>query len=645
MFRTNSIKRQDLFVLLAILCIATLFRLGCLGITEFRYDEVYHTLMAKELVSGRSFPTLGVRSSMGTPHPPISIYVLALPYMLSSNPLIAAMFVAALNVAGVGLLWLLARRYFSQVTAGIAGLVYAFSPWAILHSRKVWQADYDTPFALAGLTLGLVGFVEGKRWAQSLCLPVLLIAAQIHYGAGVLLLLYPLLLWIGRKHLKLIALAVSFLLGGATLIPFAIGLEQSGEASSVYDLLIRRGIEIESFAPREQPWLDLAGLATGLRMETWIAPDGAVTGFGLGTETWVTPYRTADFLEAVPPYQFWTLIGVVMALGLARIWARYRYAALLVSVWVITPALILSLNQYLVWPYYQLPSVPALCLLAGVGMEWLGVCLRYNPVGKLAVTGVFGAILLTQGIWWYRALNYIDSHFVYGVGVPMGYMLEVRQQVAEYDDVVIVNQGIQPWAAMLNGEVTCVREVAIDSGGMLVFPEGPFAAVSLWGPGISRNMLYESDDPTLYPIFGGDGTYSVSVFDQAPEWLGLSLIELSPVSFDNGVQLTGYDLEPDRLTLEWVLPEARPESYQYFGHFLDASGERLGQVDPMFWPGGYWCEGDHLITWEDINRPQDTEILRVGLYIHEDGHYNYASVMDDAGNLLAPWIDIPLIEP
>ncbi|MEO8608446.1 MAG: glycosyltransferase family 39 protein, partial [Chloroflexota bacterium] len=138
MSSVNALQRRDWLVLVTVLIIAALLRLGEPGIVEFKHDEAMLSLMAQDMVSGKGIPFTGIPSSVGVPNPPISVYLLALPYALSSNPLFATMFIAALNVLGVGLLWWIAHRYIGRTAAILAALIYAVNPWAILYSRKIW---------------------------------------------------------------------------------------------------------------------------------------------------------------------------------------------------------------------------------------------------------------------------------------------------------------------------------------------------------------------------------------------------------------------------------------------------------------------------------------------------------------------------
>jgi hypothetical protein len=137
--------------------------------------------------------------------------------------------------------------------------------------------------------------------------------------------------------------------------------------------------------------------------------------------------------------------------------------------------------------------------------------------------------------------------------------------------------------------------------------------------------------------------YRLSQFDTAPGWDGPPLTSLeTPTAFGGGVQLTGYHLTSDKLFLEWRLPGPVDADYHYFAHFLNTADEKIGQRDNTLWPGRFWCAGDRLITWADIQLPEGTKTLRVGLYTLKNGGFINVPVVDSAGNPTGTWVDIPL---
>ena len=225
--------RRDLSSLLLIIVLAAALRLGRGDIVEYFHDDAMLATLALELADGLRFPLTGILSSTGIPNSPVSVYFLALPFALSSDPAVVIRFVMLWNTLGVTLLWLLARWQCGWRVALFAGVAYAVNPWAVLFSRKIWAQELHTPFIILGLLLLLKGFWarsnDGRlsRSAfigQSLGIPILLFGLQFHFAALPLALVVPLALWQGRRRLKTRVLIVAFVLSAAVCAPYALGL-------------------------------------------------------------------------------------------------------------------------------------------------------------------------------------------------------------------------------------------------------------------------------------------------------------------------------------------------------------------------------------------------------------------------------------
>lgn len=633
MLTINRVTRRDGLALLLILLLAALLRLGEPGVVEFLHDEAMLSLLAQDMADGKTFPLTGIPSSVGIPNPPASVYVLALPYALGADPPAATLFVAALNVIGVGLLWLIAHRYFSRTAALAAGLAYAASPWAVLYSRKIWAQDFHTPFVLLAVLLGLYGFVEGKRWAQILCLPVLLFALQIHFAAWALLPVFGVLLWLGRKTVSLPAFIMSLLLAALTLVPFLIGLSQTLQADpNRLSSALNRNTAPLTLTP--DALLATAHFATGLGLETVVAPE-----------------QPGDLLAANPPeVMSHLLVGMLALVGLIALLAvpeRRRFAPLLIA-WIGVPLVVFSLSWTPVYPHYLIASLPTLCLLAGIGLAALADVTPGEPQTTILFI-IFGTAVVIQSFWWRGLLPYLDTTDTPGgFGTPIHYLNDVRDALRPYEDVVVVSDGFEIrydqepaiWSAMLRGK-SCVRALAGD--GVAVFPAQPFAVLTAPNaPEQPVSGLYPTTNEQVFPLRPGEGAYRLNLLDTAPPWNGPALTAIESATFGGGIKLTGYALDSNRLYLEWRLPGRVDEDYHYFGHFLTAAGEKIGQRDNVLWPGRYWCAGDRLITWAEADIPADTALLRVGLYTLDTGAFANAPVLDAAGNPAGTWVDVPI---
>lgn len=655
MLKVNQIKRRDLISLLLILFVAAMMHLGEPDVVEFFHDEAMVSILAQEMADGEAFPTRGIVSSVGIPNPPTSIWVMAIPYLFTSDPLVATLFVATLNILGFGIQWLIAHRYFSPTVGLISGIADALTPWGILYSRKIWAQDYHTPIILLALLIGLHGFGEGKKWAQALCLPLLLFSLQIHFSAWALLPLYVWLVWIGRKHLSKTALIVSFFLSALVVAPYGVGLIQTFQQEP--DLLSN---------------LNRTEADSGLRLSDEALRYTFYMATGLGLETWIAPLEQDRFLANVPEVPvLWYLGGLLTLLGLPAVWVRYRKLAPFVLLWALLPTIVFTPTWTKVYPHYFIGAIPAYTILTAVGLEMVIRLTPNRQITRPALVSVFAIVMLTQGLWWRGTLRYVDANDLEigpgtsGFTTPVHYLLEVRDVVREYDDVVVVSDGMwvlfdaeaARWPAILRDYTRCVRTLPGD--GFAVFPDEPFAVITAPNaPDDALRNLYITPETITFDDRQGSPGYQVSTFESAPEWNGPPITALEPVRFENGVTLTGYAVNRNRVVLEWTLPEAPSRlffdglnyDYQYFAHLLGADGGTLQQRDGSFWPGRHWCAGDRLITWQYLDREGAEDestsptTLRVGMYRlgrgAEAGQYFPFNILDSMNNPAGQWVDI-----
>lgn len=657
MLAINSIQRRDWVVLLLILFVASVMRFGNAGVVEFFHDDAMLSTLAQEMVAGERFPLTGINSSVGIPNPPTSVYVMAIPFLVNSNPMTAIYFVMGLNVIGVGLLWLIAHRYFGRTVALIAGLAYALSPWAILYSRKIWAQDFHTPFVLFGILLGLYGFWEATKrddsdlkskwltsheWSQAWTLPVLLFAFQIHFAAWALLPIYPALVLTQWKRISWRAMFVSIILCILVMTPYAIGFYQTAQANPD-----QGNIEAVSTLASD----DSAFSSLSLRYLGFLA-----TGFGM--ETWLVPDNQTDMNQTVTQSGIWLIIAGMMLIGtglLAR--KRWRLLAPLVLVWAYLPAVALIPQWAGVYPHYFIASIPALMLLTGIGVAQISEIVPLKSLGSTIILVAFAFILLTQGMYWRGVLRYVDSHdMIYpSFTTPIHYLHDVEEQLADYDDVLVLSDGMAwdlhhesvVWAVMLADTASCVRTLIGD--GYAVFPDGEFAV--LQAPNMPENAvdgLYLTDNPILVPERDGGTGYAIHHWETAPIWEGVPINPIDPFWFEGDVLLTGYGIAEGVVVLEWQLPEAnRDLNYQWSIQPFDADGNKLGQADTSFWQGRHWCANDRLLTWQWYDIPDDTVTLDVFLYQlgnAQEARYINASILDELGNPINDHAQINLNE-
>ena len=618
--------RRGYWVALTILLLASAARLHQVILTDFAGDEGELSRMALDFVHGREFPTRGLFSSQGVYHPPAMVYVMAVPYAVSSHPLVAVIFVTLWNILGVALLFRIAHRCFGLRAAALAGITYAVSPWALLYSHKTFPQNIHTPFLLLAVWFGLKGFGQGRRWAQALFIPVFSLVSQIHLAGVALLPLVLFFAWMGRKKLHWGAVGIGFLLALLTIVPFLADL---GER----DFQQFRNLVSEDESEQEVNTLAfrrMVNFAAGLQLENYFTNDVHIPDF--------------EAAAGWRPKILWLALAGIMLLGMVVIWLkRTRPTAPLVIAWVFLPVLVTSTGAFFPLYHYLNLILPAQFLLIGVGAAWLSQAI---PVKKLTLPAL-GLILVTQTAWYAGAVGYAGEHYLgpHSYGQPLKDYLPVREHLLQYDDIINVGAGVntnlRTWGALLY-DAECVREIGLSVATTVVIPDGAFAvsfpedAQANLHDDLVRS-IYTSGRETLYPGRENVTPHRVYEFDSPPEWTGARLLPVDAPPFDNGARLVGYRHEADLLILQWTLAGKADQDYLYFAHYLDESGEKLGQIDVPFYPGDYWCAGDTVYLWIYSPLPEGAATIRIGMYsLNADGGYVNSHLPN------GDWLDLPV---
>jgi len=641
--------RRDLASLLLIVLLAAALRLGRSDVVEYFHDDAMLATLALELADGLSFPLVGILSSTGIPNPPVSVYLLAIPFALSSSPAFVIHLIMLWNVIGVALLWCLARRYCGGRIALIAGLLYAINPWAVLFSRKIWAQELHTPIILLGLLLLLYGFHESRAGrlrtrsvllAQCLSTPILLFGFQFHFASWPLLLLIPIAVWQGRKRIDARAFFVGISLSLIVVLPYVFGLTQTlaVDPTRISDALERSAARV--------PEISLASISAIAQLAS-----------GSGLEDWLAPDQAADLAAGYPPFSALSLVLLpALLIGLCTAYRRSRAIALLLSIWAFVPGLFLIVEWTPVYIHYFIPSIPAFAILIGYGGDsLLRLVARWPPL-QYTVWLTIALILALQVLQWIAALNFVDEqHVDYpGFTTPLTKLSPLRDELSGAEDVVVVAGGmswnlhheVAVWDTLLWDAVTCVRTIVAD--GYAVFPGRSFTAVIAPGaPSGFVTELYQNDSPEFFPTRRGGADYAHYQWQDAPTWSGARIRPIEPERFVNGPRLSGYGLEDDSVILEWQLPAQQiGADYQFSAQLYDAKGERVGQLDGRFWHGRHWCDGDRLLTWGPIEMDAGATTLKVALYRLGAGkdasRISNLDVLDAQGNPKGQSVDISL---
>ena len=221
MKKTNSmIKLRQNMPIIIILLIALFLRLYNLQYMEFKGDEAFNSIKALKFADNWEIPLTGSIGTTGINEPPIFIYLLAIPYFFSKNQVMAAGFIALLNVFGILICYLLVKKFYGKRAALIASAFYAASPWQIIFSRKIWAQDLLAFFAIVFLYFIFNAVYEKKKYHLIYALAALGILIQIHLSALYFFLVAAIAIIIHYKKLNKKYLFIGIILFLLTFSPY-----------------------------------------------------------------------------------------------------------------------------------------------------------------------------------------------------------------------------------------------------------------------------------------------------------------------------------------------------------------------------------------------------------------------------------------
>lgn len=652
---TARLRAAEWLALAAIMILALLLRLGMPAVVEFKQDEANLSLLAREMAQGRAFPLHSIDSSVGILQPPAPIYYFLPPYLFSSDPLFATQYVGLMAALAVLFSYFIARRYFGVTAALGAAALFAASPWAVVFSRKVWPADQLALLTVLTFGVGLLGMIEGKRWAQIIFLPALALVGQNHYLNFVLLLPAFYLLWQGRRRLTrhfwlgaLIALIISlpFLLGPA----FASLLEAFTSGG------LGRSESARSLALSGEALAGFAELLSGANLPLWAGD-----------------YR-ALFLERLPISPLLPLFHSVAALAaLAALWLVFRSLRqpdgrtpidVTLLLWVLCAPVATSITWFPEFnDHYLLPSHAAAYLCIGALIGDLGVALGKArrlmlAIGSFALIGIISLQTWTQ----LALLDFIGKYATpNGFGTPLGMYAAAREAILAQKPTQVLARldgqyiGYNEQASVWNFLLYDVPTVRFLQAGIEVYPAAPTLYISDRCDGEDGQTFYWRRDPIssvpegCFHITSSAPTFDDSTFTALPA-------AQQRVRFANSARITAFRWQPDSgcLALVWQADApargAVSDFFQTAVHFYNAAGARIADADGYFWNGRYWRSGDQIVRTfcSDAARARADEIntVRIGLYTIEDRRegrlFHNVDVLDADGIPIGQQFEISL---
>ena len=632
-------QKYELVLVVFVLVLACFLRLYDLGVTEFKADEARLLSLAWDMAEGDGVAVRGISSSVGVPNFPASVWVYALPLLVWKSVYGATFFTGLLNTVAVGLCYWLVRRYWGWQAAVAATLMFAVSPWAVVHARKIWAQNLLPVFVLGWGISGLLAFHEGrKRWL----LPHLVLAAvafQIHLAAVSLIVGSGLFVLVFRRHL---ATSWKWLLAGGvgaltTAVPF------------IYYLLFQNEIPVRALL--SSGGSGSGGASWNAFLHTFRLYSGWQIHALAGGEQFEN-YLGQIGLWSLLPWAWLLLAGLGLAVLIQQ--ARTAEPARFLLIWLGA-----SIGTFIWFPttvelHYLLPTYPVLFIAAGVGIAWL--LERLRPVWVWVGLGVTA---VGQVIVWLVLLGIIGR-----VHTPGGFGELLSHQLAAVDvartwvmtgdatEVLVLADGEEPEqdniAAIYALHLRDIPHRFVAGGESVVFPENPAVVLRVLPKGeLDRFVAAVAIDEQVIARREGEGPLSVSLLpgDEAP----ILAESFEPIPLlANWVNLLGYEdhLESGGWLVSWRVGVTAPVDYHFFNHLLVGDGARVAQVDGAGFGAGQWHEGDVVISYFAFDETlADYEgerpwTMRVGMYVYPS--LENVPLLDVAGNPYTDATDVVL---
>lgn len=647
--------KRGLFPLAVLLLLAAVLRVGWPTLTEFKFSEARLEALALELTREGRIPLVGVPSSAGFDHSPVSVYLYVPAFLFTTDPIPATIYGGLVGTAAVALCWWLARRWSNGGNWATlpATLLFAVSPWSVAFSRKIWQVAFVPLLTVAFIGLLISALIEspdshpskGRNWRLAWALAIYGLLLQVH--PSTVALAPALLSWliVFRRRVRIAPLFVGGLLGAFTAVPFLLH-----QAQSDWPALTALGS-----MPKAE-W-DLSAL--GLAWE-------AITGRNIHA----LAGNAYPLLKTVPQLG-WTFNAVGWLTVVASLWSLWRILAcwreqrlvdrqaahvdLVLLSWLIVPILFNLRHSLDLHLHFLILVAPAAFLIIGRATEdfasriWAGAfSSRFPPayarIPTVAGAGVLGLLASAQVFALILMARFVSgTDTPGGFGTPLGHYLEIAGQTIEQaterkaNEILVVGQG----DATAVDETPAIFDVLLRSRVPYRFVDGRSAA--LFPPNRSLALLTPQPGATarwytLWPTYDLLGGYHLVALDGA--WPQQSLESVSGRRvFENGIELQGYaweatQVKQGRFSLLWQVLWQSPHDTHFYLHLLDIEGQLSGQQDIVGYPTSHRQKGDRIISEFYItttDRPlSDAHMAQVGLYLYPQ--VINVPVIDGAGN-------------
>ena len=640
----KSITRS-LSPLFAILVLAAILRLYALDAIDLRFDEASAPQFALSIANGHLLSIAPFSGSVVN-HPPVFLYVLAIPYLFTRNILVVAAFRALLDVIAIALVWWLCERHFNRAVSVFACLFFTISPWAVQLSRKL--SIEELPLFTVLLLWGLMELVHKKNaWGWVMSGWGLALSVGTHFSALILVpvALISWMLSVGTRTFGKIAL-------GVLPIMVLIGVYWQYDANHGY-------ANIQAFISGSQA--EVSASLDALIYSVWISGGTHLSDLTGGAFASWQAQLPAVF-DGIDSLQITVLISGICVTLASLIEAlrgnrpsSSRLFGLLI-IWMVIPIALQVRHSKPIQIHYVTPLYPVQFIMIGL---FFSSCLVWITSHKLRLWRIISFSLLSSVliliVCWQVFTTFRFTDFVTqydtshgGYGLPARAAIQVSEKAQSalcYDsycairnaskDIIIVAPGGDPLA---NEQATVLSVINAgfpyrfaNSDAGMIFPAYP--AQYIIAPGAEKAIKILLASANVSSIVSE--TYRVR--DDYP--LAYTYIRITdpianhfnPVpaaTWANGIKFFGYSTSAtsDILHLDIYLKVTTltpsMDDFHWYNHLLD-KGSKIAQSDGGGISPSNWRQGDILLHQFNIALPSEGKTANMTVRI---GCYKYPSL-------------------
>lgn len=500
----QSRRATETLAIVGILLLAALLRWIDPTVVEFKYDEAHIFQLSRNVAAGVSFPLLTGGTSVGIERPPLDVYLLALPAVVTGGrPEAAVWLLGALGLVAVALTYHLGRSISGPMVGLLAALFMAANPWLVHYDRKLW-AHIQVVLSVAVLVLAWKVVVRQRAGAAFWFVVLAIMQLLTH-----VLALVQALSWVGAvlvapHRWRSKAMVYGLTTGLVLMAPYLWALFDSQSLEKPNGPL--EGVRVQLGAG----WGQLAGF---------------IGGSGIASLAGAIPAASPWWQAAsVISWLSWmlVLVGLIQVVAWARRGPQASGARLLL-VWGVGPFMALSLAAPVYTQYWTvLTPLPALLFAIGAHafVHRVHALIAWHCTGRATPrlarlwSGAL-ALVAIMALVWVGSYCYLLSTVRNGggastFGVPLLRWQEATTAAQAWarrsgtDHVLVAVKGVDPRFEDEPAAVTALFQAPVVA--RFVAPSSPYALV---------DVRYELE-PAVLALTMGNGTWPYDTLPSSP---------------------------------------------------------------------------------------------------------------------------------